>query len=998
VKDNSVISVNDSNLINVSLTDMDKENSVISVNNSNLTTASLMETASVKLGLLNCHSVCDKATAIADHVIDNNLDMLAMSETWLSGDEKDDIVTGDLTPQGYRFMHIPRINRSGGGVGFLYRQNIQCHIVSKKVVAKSFEYMEVVLTTWTPCIRIVVLYRPPPSKQNGLKDSMFWGEFEQLLDHLLVLPGKCILMGDFNFHWDNVNKHSAVKLKDMLVSANLIQHVVGPTHISGHTLDLVISREHDAEFVTVKVDSLVTDHHAIHCDLDLEKLQYPKEKITYRKLKTIDKGAFCNDLKQTSLIKNPSSNVAKLIDQYNRDIGYVLDKHAPLKTREISIRPTVPWFNPNIKKEKLVRRQLERKWRRTRLEIDRQNYKQQRKRVNDFINKAKTAYYEDKIDKCHDQKSLFKVVDSLLHRKGKKLLPDSDDPEKLAEEFSDFFHRKIAKIRETLDHENTVAKEIVNNDISSNVCQLKAFVPLSEGEVGTLLGKMRKKSCELDPFPTWFLTEILPDMIPVLTRIINLSLTSGEVPDSMKIALVRPLLKKISLAREVYKNFRPVSNLPFVSKVIEKAAADQVISHITINALDEPFQSAYKALHSTETALVRVHNDIITAIDKGQAVILVLLDLSAAFDTVDHTILLSRLRDKFGVTGTALQWFNSYLSNRSQSVVIETVRSKPKVLLCGVPQGSVMGPIEFILYSSPIAEIARRHGLQVHIYADDTQLYLSFDVLDAPAAEEAMGRVQACIADIRKWMINNKLMINDDKTELVIISSPRRGCRIECISLDIGGCKIDPSPEAKNLGVIFDQHLNMNKHVQKMCQNGYMGLRKLNSLRPYLSQAATEKVCHAFVTSVLDYGNALLYGITEANLQKLQRIQNCAARIVTKTRKDQRMTPVLKELHWLPVKARIQYKITLLAFKAQNGFAPHYLTELLHTYEPTRTLRSADKNLLVDPVTKMKTYGDRAFSKCAPVLWNQLPEIMRKPMKLDTFKQKLKTYLFEKYY
>ena len=215
-----------------------------------------------------------------------------------------------------------------------------------------------------------------------------------------------------------------------------------------------------------------------------------------------------------------------------------------------------------------------------------------------------------------------------------------------------------------------------------------------------------------------------------MTLLVNLSLQSGEFCSSLKKAYVTPLLKKADLDPDVFKNFRPVSNLSFLSKLIERIVAFQVSAHLKLNGLMEAFQSAYRSLHSTETALLRVQNDLLRAVDESGAAILVLLDLSAAFDTIDHSVLLRALEHQFGFTGRVLTWFASYLCGRVQAIKIGQAISQFIELTFGVPQGSVLGPVLFTLYTSSLGPIIRRHGLCYHLYADDTQLYIAFIIKD----------------------------------------------------------------------------------------------------------------------------------------------------------------------------------------------------------------------------------------------------------------------------
>ena len=465
----------------------------------------------------------------------------------------------------------------------------------------------------------------------------------------------------------------------------------------------------------------------------------------------------------------------------------------------------------------------------------------------------------------------------------------------------------------------------------------------------------------------------------------------------MKKALVMPLLKKLILDKEIFKNYRPVSNLSFVSKVIEKSGLKQLTGHMDINKLHTPSQSAYRPLHSTETALLKIQNDVLVSLDQSKGVILILLDLSAAFDTIDHNILLQRLESRIGITGNALEWCRSYLSDRTQVVYLNGVSSKSSQLLYGVPQGSVAGPFEFTIYTSPLHDIVSKHGLSVHMYADDTQIYTEFN-MSQHAADRAMSKIEACAADISKWMRDNKLKLNEDKTEVLIITPSRQSTKVNIPTVKIGNCDIEPTPCARNLGATFDMHMTSEPHVSSIVKSCYWQLRKIGKIRKFLNRDAADKLIHAFVTSRLDNGNSLLHGMPDTQIKRLQRVHNTAARILTLSKKYDHITPIMKTLHWLPVKQRIIFKILTLTFRCLHGQAPDYLISLLNPYKPTRALRSSGDSLLCVKKTRTKSYGDRAFQNAAPRLWNKLPKKLRQCDSLSAFKSGLKKHLFDKSY
>ena len=908
---------------------------------------------------------------------------------------KNAVTLANLVPRGYTINHNAR-PKKGGGVGLLTKSSFPVKKVNQTFCPTSFEFIECVVQMVSVCVRVVVLYRPPSGKK-----STFMQEFADFLEYLAPLSGKLLIAGDFNLHVDQLTTSETKQFMSVIESHGLLQHVSDPTHTREHILDLILTRSADALVHTCEVSHKISDHYAVHICIVCGKSKKTQKSVKYRKLGSIDVNDLQADIQnKLAAVDWSSLSAEECVNLYNTILHTTFEDHAPTKQKTFVERDLQPWINEDVLKAKRVRRKYERQWRRTRLTVHRTIYKDQCEVVQSLVEQAKAKYYQDIITECNgDQGKLFNIVNNLLGRGSNAGLPNSESSKALANTMSEYFVEKIANLRDDLAKMESSTKPLSCPPVKSLLKQpsklLSCFSQVSEEEVEKIIRKANKTSCKLDPIPTKILNSILPAVLPVITAIVNKCLSSGEFPKSFKSAIVRPLLKQAGLDVDVLKHYRPVSNLSFLSKVVESVIASQLRKHLEDNDLLEKMQSAYRAKHSTETAMIRILNDLLRGVDKKSGMLLILLDLSAAFDTVDHQILLQLLEESIGVNSTALALLKSYLSDRSQTVTIDNIDSELANLVCGVPQGSVLGPLKFCMYTLPIGAILKAHGIDYHIYADDTQVYLCCNLDNV---DESVNKIEGALADVRSWMIQNKLKINDQKTQFLVIKQQHLAKHFQNTSINIGNSIIHQVTKAKNLGVILDQCLTMNSHVSETCRKCFYHLRNISAIRKYLSQEAIAQLIHSLVTSRLDYCNAALVGVTDANLKKLQRIQNVAARILTCTPRDHHITPVLFRLHWLPVEARILFKILMFTFKAYHKIAPSYINELVHHYNPDRSLRSSAYNLLEVPRVRLKTYGDRAFSVVGPTEWNKLPASLRSLPTLSAFKSSLKTYLFRLYF
>ncbi len=494
-------------------------------------------------------------------------------------------------------------------------------------------------------------------------------------------------------------------------------------------------------------------------------------------------------------------------------------------------------------------------------------------------------------------------------------------------------------------------------------------------------------TCPLDPIPTHLLQAISSSVIPALTRIINTSLHTGTFPTAFKQARVSPLLKKPALNPALLENYRPVSLLPFIAKSLERVVFNQLSLFLAQNNILDHNQSGFRSGHSTETALLSVTEALRLARAASKSSVLILLDLSAAFDTVNHQILMSILR-KMGISGTTLLWFESYLSDRSFRVSWRGEVSKSQLLATGVPQGSVLGPLLFSIYMSSLGSVIQKHGFSYHCYADDTQLYFSFQ----PDDPTVTARIAACLSDISSWMMDHHLQLNLAKTALLVFSA--NPSLHHNFSIQLGSSTITPSRTARNLGDVIDDQLSFTDHIATTARSCRFALYNIRKIRPFLSEQATQLLVQALVLSRLDYCNALLAGLPACTIKPLQLIQNAAARVVFNEPKKAHVTPLFIRLHWLPIAARIKFKVLMFAYKTTTGTAPIYLNLLVQTYAPSRSLRSASERRLVVPSQRGTKSLSRTFSWTVPSWWNDLPISIRTAESLAIFKKHLKTHLF----
>ena len=652
-----------------------------------------------------------------------------------------------------------------------------------------------------------------------------------------------------------------------------------------------------------------------------------------------------------------------------------------------------PWFDSECSKAKRRTRTFEQRYRRSRLDTDRLAWITQARKKQQLFASKQSLFWERKISESKgDPKKLWRNLSSLL-RRGKTKPPISD--ELTAVRFLDAFNEKLAGVRSSTA---SAAPPVFDGPPCEFSCV--EFEPIDATTVQRLLSHAACKSCELDPVPTWVIQKYAMELSPFISALFNASMRHGVSPASQKLASITPVLKKASLDPLDLSNYRPIPNLTCLSKLLERAVHEQITGYLDSHHLLPETQSAYRKNRSTETATIKVMSDAYQAADAGLVTLLGLLDLSAAFDTVDHQILLKRLIHEYGITGRVIEWIQSHLTGRTQFVRFNGTTSRTMAVTSGVPQGSVLGPVLFIAYSAGVINIVEHHGLRAHGYADDLQVYGHVAQDDVSSL---VVRMVACIEHVKSWMTSNRLRLNPSKTELIWLGSNRRLHHCPADKVRISNADIQPVESVRDLGILINGAMTLTTHVNQLVSTCFFQLRQIRIIRRSLTTDAAHSLVCAPIHARIDYCNGLLASCPKYLTDKLQSVLRAAARLVLQLPYRSSVTDLMhQQLHWLDIQSRVRYKIGQLVYRCLHGFAPRYLTDYCVPVQVSSTrssLRSArfQERLLVVPRTKTKTIGLRGFFHASPAVWNSLPHDLRDPeLSIGCFRNKLKAFLFSK--
>lgn len=927
------------------------------------------------LGLLNPGSLKNNHDEFYVALQRHDVDVLAINETWLSAGEE----ARAPAPAGYRLRHTPRpaaCGRSrGGGVGFYLKRSCSARLLAHPV-APTVEQMWMSVNVNGYKLLIGTAYRPPWLNVDTFIDALTdsFTSFSKF-DY-------CVLMGDFNINMLDPLEIKTKKLKDFLTYLNLTQHINEPTHLTDNSetlIDLIIS---NVQVFDVGVDHIrdLSRHAFISFKLNMKKEKPRPKWILYRPIKDMDINNYLTDVALFDYDELCSGNVNQMVEQFNSYLIGLYDVHAPLKLTCVK-EYSYPWITHTIRKMMHLRDEAYARSRITKSESHRNYYKDLKRTVSTALYHEKRAYFQQHINtNINNPRVLFKNL-----RKNVANFKNNDIelPPHLLN--PDLINSHFLTLPGNYDTSSSNLTYYEFNRFSSAIFSLE---PVSEITVSKIIKSITTNAQGTDGITLDMVLLSLPYTLKTITGIVNKSIETSTFPELWKTAIVKPLPKNNN--PKDYKDLRPISILPFMSKILEKAVCMQLTQYLETNNILPTKQSGFRKGRSTATSLLDVVDDILSSQDEGEGTILTLLDFTRAFDSLDISLLLSKLA-YYGFDNKSVKWFSSYLEGRSQFVEVcksDGSRSASTVASVdrGVPQGSILGPVLFLLYSSDIVNNIK--NCKYHMYADDVQLYISFNPYDTSAA---VNKLNEDLSRLVEWSKLNSLFLNPDKSKFLILGSK---AQINSIisnnpKVYIADNCLEFISEARNLGLLMDGSLHFENYILHTIRSCFYRLTVLYKMRKYLSVELRVRLCDTLILSKLNYADTV-YGqcLLKRSQKLIQRIQNACARFCFPVPRRSHISPFLNSNNLLNMDARRNLHFATLLFGIITTKQPSYLYNKL-TFS-TRHIRHAIR--LICPSHRTAAFRG-SFRYAATKCWNNLPPPIRNSKTIHSFKISLKKHL-----
>lgn len=888
---------------------------------------------------INIRSLVHNFDTFKDHVLSNDYSVIGISETWLTPNINNEII--DVP--GYNFVRQDRHSR-GGGVG-LYIKNQFIYDILRGESVDVVEHLWVKLECGAKTLIIGTVYRPPNANNNE-----FISYLEDMLIDFFTQNSEIICFGDININLIDNDSSQTIQFQNVIKTFNLEQIISVPTRISctsSTLIDVICCNTEYVQDSGVK-DISVSDHFLVYVVLKYIERKPSQTPIKYRNFKNMNLTNFQSDLESAPWdlifgMDDIDEKVTFLTDLILR----LFDCHAPMKLIKCKRYAYSPWITDNVKYMKTLKNQALNRYRRTKNPEHWNYYKQMRNLTTSAIRSEKKAYLNYKF-----QTSTAKEQWNELRRLNILSNKTSNIPENLqnVNEINGYFTQttKTCNIpkKDILDYYNN------NSLLPQNSF---SFSTVSEDLISHIILAIRSKAFGSDDLNISLISFCCLHIVPYITDIINSCIQRSYFPKSWKLANVTPLPKKSNPTE--FSHLRSISILPTLSKILEKVMETQIRSYLSVTSILPIKQSGFRAGYSCGSALTDVVDDVVRAQDKNNATVLVLLDYSKAFDVLNHILLILILK-YIGFTVEASSFIKSFLTDRCQRVVWENNYSEILSVSSGVPQGSILGPLLFSIYTSNFVGSLKYSGY--HLYADDTQIYISFNQNQADAAHR---KLNSDLDRILKVSSDHMLDLNPSKsTALLFCAESYRDMIMEHVRPRLGDNLILFQKSCKNLGLVMDNKLKFNGHITLCLARAFSKLKLIYSQRHFLSQKTKTILCDTLVLSHFNYLDNV-YGpfLDSKDNNRVQKIQNSCVRLICGIRRRQRVSHKLRELNWLNMSERRLLHSVCFFYKILKHKCPPYLYNKLQFRTDVHNLNIRRQHLLTIPAHK-KEFFKKSFS------------------------------------
>ena len=945
---------------------------------------------------LNINSLLSKIDELRAIAKKSRAAVIGITESKLD----ESVTDGEINIDGYEVIRSDR-NRHGGGVACYIRNDISFNPRGNFSSEVENIFLDMLLPKTKP-ILIGILYRPPDQSKFLDKLSTAISETDNFDAQ------EVYILGDLNINLINNQKHTpnGIKRYKEFCSLNgLKQLLTLPTRItktSTSLLDHVLTNSADRVSQFGVVDTGLSDHQLIYCTRKITRTKTNVHKyIRTRSLKNYSQTLFLDKLGKVNFPDYSNfKDINNAYSDFTEKVTSVIDEIAPIK--EIRVKNnSQDWFDAEINEEIERRDKSLAKFKKSRLHSDNESYKKARNKVQRMIKDKKKNFFTGKLNEnIGKPKELWKSLKSLGLPSKKSscsticLEKDgilSFDPKANAEIFKDFYSNLANDLVKKLPNPpNKYGKDAVKKyyENLNLVGKSFSFEPVAYTSVLKLLQQLNPhKSAGIDNLTGKFLKEGAPVLASPITNLINLSISLSSFPDDCKIAKLKPLYKKEAKTKP--KNYRPISLLPLISKIIERIIHDQTQVFLDENKILFTYQSGFRKHYSTDTCLSYLTDRVRNGFEKGSLTGMILIDLQKAFDTIDHKILTEKM-SCLGFSESTIRWYKSYLTNRCFIVNVGNDFSSPGKLLCGVPQGSILGPLLFLLYVNDMPQAVNSDLL---LYADDTCLI--YTGKDINTIEEQLNTDFSSLCD---WFVDNKLIVHfgEEKTKSILFGTKRQLKNQRDLDLRYGDLKIKQHSKVTYLGCILDNDLSGESMATKVLRLVNNRLKFLYRKQKFLTLSLRRLLCNALIQPHYDYACSAWYPSLNKRLsKKIQTSQNKCIRYCLNL--DNRAHVGIDEfikINWLPTKERVAQCICVNIFKFFNKMSPQYMSEIFHPSHSRYNTRMA--TLKLDLPFRQSCPGQKTISYLGPNIWNNLAAETKLRRSVNSFKHDIKKLFFDK--